>query len=250
MTTRSMIASPVGPVPNVTTCPYCKRPLKRFEADLFGKHFSLPCWGSCGCERSKRDTDPPKPKPLTASEKYARAGIGQEYQALRVPCSEYVKAVREGRNVFISGDNGNGKSVLAASIAMSLIDQGASVRFVNAAIEAQAIKNGFGHGGTDSYERMAETPILVLDDLGKGNPTEWESSLWYSVAEARNAARLPTIVTSNYDGGELIGRLTAKGDESTALAIVSRLRGGALTVRMRGRDMRLFDPAECEEIRP
>ena len=242
MATPNMISSPVGPVPDRTVCPYCKRPLKRYEVDLFGKHYSLPCWGSCGCERSKLDTEPPRSKPPTRAERYARAGIGPEYQALRVPCSEHVNAVNEGRNVFIVGDNGNGKSVLAASIAMALIDQGKAARFVNAAIEAQAIRNGFGNGGTDAYERMAETPILVLDDLGKGNPTEWESSLWYSIAEARNAARLPTIVTSNYDGGALISRLTASGDDSTARAIVSRLRGGALTVKMQGRDMRLFNP--------
>lgn len=173
------------------------------------------------------------------ADRYSRAGIGLEYQSAEADCSEFVEAVRGGRSVFVVGGNGNGKSMLAAAIAMRLMDAGVAVLFVNAAIESQLIRNGFDAGGSGRWERMCSVPVLVLDDLGKGNPTEWEASMWYTVAEARNAARLPTVTTSNYDGGELIGRLTVGGDDSTAKAIVSRLRGGALTVKTDGGDMRM-----------
>lgn len=141
--------------------------------------------------------------------------------------------------MFITGDNGNGKSMLAAAVAMRLIDEGVAALFVNAAIQSQLIRNGFDRGGGGLWERMCEAPALVIDDLGKGKPTEWDCSMWYTVAEARNAARLPTVTTSNYDGGELIERLTVEGDDSTARAIVSRLRGGAVTVKTSGQDLRL-----------
>ena len=216
------------------TCRYCGEALETYEADLFGKHYSFPCFGSCGCERSRRESEPPM-----RAETYARAGIGSVYQSLRVPCSEYVEAVRNGRNVFITGPHGSGKSTLAASIAMELCDSGVGVRFVNAAIVAQTIKDGFSRGGSDAAERMAGAPVLVLDDLGAGRPSAWEASLWYGIIEARNADRLPTVVASNYDGSVLISRLAAGGDNSTAQAIVSRLRGGAMCARLDGLDMRL-----------
>lgn len=240
MTTQSMIASPIGAMPYTGECPYCHKPLKKTSVMIGSRVFDgLPCYGSCGCERSMMDLKPKPEKPPSRAELYARAGIGSEYRQAKARCEEHVRAVLEGRNVFIVGANGNGKSMLAAAIAMRLIDLGKGVLFVNAAIEAQAIKNGFGTVTPDRRGSMCKAPVLVLDDLGKGNPSEWDSSLWYTVAEARNADGLPTITTTNYDGGELVARLTANGDDSTARAIVSRLRGSALTVKMRGHDMRL-----------
>lgn len=234
-------ASTYAFTPTGEACPHCGKPLKTVSVTVFGKTLEdMPC--ACECGDSTRKADSGLEKAPTNAERYMRAGIGAEYRGRRMPCAEYVQAVKDGRNVFITGGNGSGKSTLAASVAMEFIDRGAKVRFVNAAIEAQAIKSGFGSYGADASERMMKVPVLVLDDLGKGNPTEWEATLWYSVAEARNAGGLPTIVTSNYDGGDLVKRLAAGRDDSTARAIVSRLRGGAVIKKMQGRDMRLFDP--------
>lgn len=173
---------------------------------------------------------------------YANAGIGPEYQKQDVDCAEILEAVRAGRNVFLYGGNGTGKTTLAASAGMALIDGGVKVKFVNAA----AVTERVGVGPDLGYEafvalknELCTADVLILDDLGKGNPTELSMSLWYAVTEARNAAMLPTIVTTNYDGGQLIARLAVKGDDSSAKAIVSRLRGGAFAKRMGGADMRL-----------
>ena len=218
-------------------CPYCGAPLMVGVAELFGKEVRMNL--ACSCPKARAEYDPPKPtEPPTQAELYERAGIPPEYQGIRLGCEPYIKAMREGRNVFLCGENGTGKTTLAASVAMALIDEGKAARFVNAAIEAARIKGDFSIQGYE-YDRMATAPVLVLDDLGKGVSTDWEVSLWYSVAEARNAAKLPTLTTTNYDGGDLIRRLTVGGDDSTARAIVSRLRLGALTLKTQGRDMRL-----------
>ena len=223
-------------------CPHCGQPLLMGVISLCGKTHHILLGDSCGCEQARRDMEVSKPsapqKQPTPVELYDRAGIPREYQGIRLACDEYTQAIKSGRNVFICGDNGTSKSTLAASVGMELIDEGARVVFVNAAIEAQSIKNEFGIQGTE-YDRMATAPVLIVDDMGKGVSTDWETSLWYAVAEARNAAQLPTLTTTNYDGGELIRRLTVNGDDSTAKAIVSRLRRDALTLKTKGQDRRL-----------
>lgn len=223
--------------PSGEVCPYCGEQLMIGKAELFGGIVRLPL--ACTCPKARAEYDPPEPpKPLTKAEMYERAGIAKEYQGIRLGCDKYVKAIKEGRSVFLYGDNGTGKSILAASVAMDLIDEGVTVVFVNAAIVAQRIKSDFTKQGHE-YDRMATTPVLVLDDLGKGVSSDWEASLWYSVAEARSAAKLPTLTTTNYIGGDLVHRLTVNGDDSTAKAIVSRLRGGALVLSLGGKDRRL-----------
>ncbi len=171
--------------------------------------------------------------------RYVKAGIGQKYLSAKADCSEVLRAIQDEQNVFIVGGNGTGKSSLAAAAAMKLIDEGVDVLFANAAIAAERVKDDFNDGELGYLNRMCEAAVLVLDDFGKGYPSEWSVSLWYTVMEARNSAKIPTIVTTNYDGGSLVSRLKVNGDDSSAKAIVSRMRGGALVVKMDGVDRRL-----------
>ena len=239
MTTANTISDPFALIDAKYVCEYCGKPLKTTSVEVNGRVYGdLPCWGSCGCEPSQHDGDQPE-RTMTKEERYARAGIGAEYQKSVGESAEFQEALRHRRNVLVAGPNGTGKSMLAARTAMDMVDQGEDVLFVNAASEAEHIKRSFDGEGNDHWERMCDAGYLFVDDFGKGNPTEWEASMWYAVFEARYSAGLPTMVTTNYGGGELISRLTVNGDDSTARAIVSRIRGGALTKRMEGSDMRL-----------
>ncbi len=223
--------------PNTTSCPDCDAAMV-YEPCSIGLLTVCPDCGYAFMEARNMLSGPSK-QPEDNSKLYARAGIGPEYQRGMTDCAEVVQAAKAGRNVYIVGGNGTKKSTLAAAAGMALIDEGASVQFVNAAIAIEDIKESFDSGGGGLRAKMCGADILIIDDLGKGNPTEWSLSLWYSIVEARNAAKLPTIVTTNYDGSKLIQRLAVNGDDSTAKAVVSRLRGGALVVRMGGEDMRL-----------
>ena len=66
--------------------------------------------------------------------------------------------------------------------------------------------------------------LLVLDDLGVENPTDWAHEQLYRVLDSRSDSRLPTIITSNVPPGRLDPR------------IMSRYANGLVVCK--GKDMR------------
>lgn len=55
-----------------------------------------------------------------------------------------------------------------------------------------------------------ENILLVLDDLGVENPTDWASEQLYLILDARYDAQLPTILTSNRPANHLDERLVSR----------------------------------------
>ena len=66
--------------------------------------------------------------------------------------------------------------------------------------------------------------LVVLDDLGTENPTDWAAEQLYLVLDSRYDLRLPTIITTNRELGALDAR------------ILSRFREGLVVCS--GRDVR------------
>lgn len=69
-----------------------------------------------------------------------------------------------------------------------------------------------------------ETRLLVLDDLGQGKVSEYADGVFYSLANMRRNADLPTIVTSNFSRSELIQKFGP--------ATISRLLENAADVHL------------------
>ena len=166
-------------------------------------------------------------------------GIPREYLAYTAETAELIEAIENGHNVWISGDVGTGKSVLAANVGRDLIARGHCVRWISAAKAIQDERAAITNGAPSRWQTYCTVPILIIDDVGKANATDYTASLLFTLAEYRTSNGLPTVATSNYSGGKLIERLTNKGDTATAQAIVSRLVGGAHAVHMGGKDRRL-----------
>ena len=86
--------------------------------------------------------------------------------------------------------------------------------------------------------RSAKCDVLVLDDLGKEDATEWSVGAVFSVLDARYEDMRPTIVTSNYAPGALADRLARRGERVTAEAIASRISQTCRPVYLGERDRR------------
>ena len=88
----------------------------------------------------------------------------------------------------------------------------------------------------DIYKRV---DLLIIDDLGKEQCSDWSMSTLYSILNDRYEDMKPTIVTTNYNADSLANALTPKGFDNTKIvAIISRLRETSTVMTMAWADIR------------
>ena len=81
--------------------------------------------------------------------------------------------------------------------------------------------------------------LLIIDDLGKEQCSDWSVSTLYSILNDRYEDMKPTIITTNYGAEDLIRALTPKGYDNTKIvAIISRLRETSTVITMAWDDYR------------
>lgn len=148
---------------------------------------------------------------------------------------------KERNGLFITGSYGTGKTHLASAIANQLMHGGVAVICMTMIDLLAKIKNSFD---TETQATEAaimklyeEIPLLIIDDIGSEQPTEWGSTRIYAIINARYEAYMPTIVTTNYTGDELIRRMTPTyggklGDTRNAEKTLDRLREMCVGIEM------------------
>ncbi|GAW91866.1 ATP-binding protein [Calderihabitans maritimus] len=121
---------------------------------------------------------------------------------------EEVKVNPHCRGLFVCGPTGSGKTFLAAAIANSLILNGHQVLFTVVPDLLDEIKATYDR--PDSAYREMElidaarrVEVLILDDLGAHNYTDWTRNKIYSILNFRLNHRLPAVITSNLELAEL-----------------------------------------------
>lgn len=150
--------------------------------------------------------------------------------------------------LYIYGKPGTGKTFLAAIIAQELIHKGKSVIFGDVPSVLDDLKDTFDGGGENKLSQLmsmlAETDMLVLDDLGTEVPTEWAVERLYKIINDRYNSDKPLIVTSNYKPnivGERMNHPKKKEgtyDSVTGDRIISRLLQMCKGVMIKGEDRR------------
>lgn len=132
---------------------------------------------------------------------------------------------KPAQGLYLYGGAGTGKTFLASLIAKEFILDLKSVIFGDYPSLLGDLKATFEKGGTeDLLARYTDCDLLVLDDIGTEQVTDWSVGILYRVINDRYNGGKPVIVTSNYDLNGLGKRLTTKGDDFTGKRIISRLK--------------------------
>lgn len=148
----------------------------------------------------------------------------------------------ERNGLFITGSYGTGKTHLATAISNQLISEGIPVICMTMIDLLARIKQTFDRSDNATEAEVMriyeEVPLLVIDDIGSEQPSEWGSTKIFSIINARYEAYMPTIVTTNYAGDELIRRMTPIGpngrpmDSRNAEKTLDRLKEMCVGIEM------------------
>ncbi|MBQ6411170.1 MAG: ATP-binding protein [Atopobiaceae bacterium] len=229
---------------DTTRCPHCGRELPRLTQTLLGREYDVGA-GECGCdaaraeraeaERAERERERAE---MRAAEMRRRrdAGIPERYVLAESDKAQAIASLwDEGTGFYIDGDQGTGKSHVAAATAIRLINLGRSARFVVVPDLMEAMRTRKAED-RDLTDQLCTVDVLVLDDLGKETPTAYACERLFHIVNARYNAKLPIGVTSNFTRGEIAQRLT-EGDVGRSIA--SRLCEMTRRIHLDGEDRRL-----------
>lgn len=170
----------------------------------------------------------------------------------------------EMKGLLLIGGLGLGKTHLVCGLLSFLaLERGIHCRFVDyhelmARIRATFDDRAGEDRASEIIEALVQTPVLAIDDLGKGQGTNWELSVLDQIVTRRYNARRIILATTNYLPEELLERRGPQGlverrrrdlgeclEERIGERLVSRLRAACDFHLLEGSDYRVHGPKEA-----
>lgn len=173
-------------------------------------------------------------------------------QTLKKYCEHFDEMRKKGTGIVLySTQNGGGKTFLACAVANYLIDQGYNVLVTDFLslrdmLASPASYTSNEHQFTtkhDVFNYLCKKSLVVLDDLGAEQSTEFFYEVAYRVVECLNDERVPIIITTNYS----LNDFQAETNKSKT-RVFDRLLGSCALLRVdqpEGKSRRL---EECERL--
>lgn len=116
--------------------------------------------------------------------------------------------------LLLEGTYGCGKTHLAAAIGNARLRMGDNVLFITSPDLLDHLRSAYGPdaemGYDETFDRVRNADLLILDDLGVENPSPWAQEKLFQLLNHRYTHRLPTIITTNADVDRLDPRIRSR----------------------------------------
>ncbi len=116
--------------------------------------------------------------------------------------------------LLIEGTYGCGKTHLAAAVANACLDVGVPVKFVNVPDLLDYLRGAYSPSVEETFDdrfgEVRDAPMLILDDLGTQNATQWAEEKLYQILNARYISKKPTVITTNLDLNNMDPRVRSR----------------------------------------
>lgn len=153
-------------------------------------------------------------------------------QVERLAALEFIK---EGKDLFITGPTGTGKSYLATALGNKACQDGYKVLYASTAKLMSALKIAKVKGTIlNDFKRIEKADLLILDDFGMQAFDSQARGILMDIIEDRHQKR-STIITSQLP---VKGWYDVIGEKTVADAILDRLVHHSLRVELYGESIR------------
>lgn len=160
--------------------------------------------------------------------------IPLKYQQIESDHPELLK-IDKPESLFITGNTGAGKTVLACSIAKKSIRNLQDITYISYPAFIMELQSAFKkdhENPFDMAEKVAkDEKILFIDDLGAEKITDFVRQITYFILNEREQKCLITVITSNFSLSQL--------DEQVDPRISSRIAGMCRVIKLTGEDRRI-----------
>ncbi len=116
--------------------------------------------------------------------------------------------------IVLEGKYGSGKTHLAAAIANARLAQGEQVIFITVPDLLDYLRSAYAPNAEDTYDslfdKVKNAYLLILDDLGAENPSQWAQEKLFQLLNHRYVNRMPTVITTNVELEQLDGRIRSR----------------------------------------
>lgn len=114
--------------------------------------------------------------------------------------------------LLFEGGYGSGKTHLAAAIANFAVSVGLPAIFITVPDLLDELRFSYRseEGFEERFEEIRQAPLLILDDFGTQNATEWAQEKLFQILNHRYINKLPLVVTTNLSLDQIEGRIRSR----------------------------------------
>ncbi len=139
----------------------------------------------------------------------------EERQSLRHAHTAAYRFAQEPQGwLLFEGTYGCGKTHLAAAVGNFRLETGGPVLFITAPDLLDHLRAAFSPTAEATYdetfEHVRNVPLLIIDDLGVENPSQWAQEKLFQLLNHRYSHEQPTVITTNTDIHSLDPRVRSR----------------------------------------
>lgn len=206
---------------SIDICPTCGEPIGKI-VNMIGKTYIVPRMCKCKKEAFERDREHSEAieKQVRLQQIFNNSLMTKEFKNLNFDKWDHslanekmynlgvkyvkefkTKAFKNNIGLLIYGNPGNGKTFLSGCIANALMNNFIPVVCVSSIGLLERIKSSFNKYGDQGVESILNcldnADLVILDDLGTENNTDWSRATIYQIIDSRYRRKKPMIVTTN-----------------------------------------------------